>query len=137
MMMMKRVRSTIATLPTGALGGKSEVPEPDLVVRRETCQAWELHSRLEVHEFVCPFYNMAGAQCGCENEPAPDACGPLCGGASLPDPKKEVYGQTCDATVLITSASVRLQNALFVTTHDLVTSRKKIVTALQCWSHNG
>eukprot|EP00985_Skeletonema_marinoi_P017463 scaffold9577_cov95-Skeletonema_marinoi.AAC.1 len=30
-----------------------------------------------------------------------------------------------DATVLITSASVWLQNALFVTTHDLVTSRKQ------------
>eukprot|EP00984_Skeletonema_dohrnii_P008082 scaffold2958_cov162-Skeletonema_dohrnii-CCMP3373.AAC.2 len=44
---------------------------------------------------------------------------------------------SCDATVLITGASVRLQNALFVTTHDLVTSRKKTVTALQCWSHNG
>lgn len=78
-------------------GGKSEVPDPDRVVRQETCQAWELHSRLEVHEVVCPFYNMAGAQCGCENEPSPDACGPLCGGASLPDPKKEVYGQTCES----------------------------------------
>ena len=51
---------------------------------------------------------------------------------------KNVYvSENCDATVLITSASVRLQNALFVTTHDLVTSRKKIVTTLQCWSHNG
>ncbi len=78
--------------------GKVQVPDPDLLVRRESCQAWELHSRLEVHEFVCPFYNMVGAQCGCEeNEPAPDACGPLCGGASLPDPDKEVYGQTCES----------------------------------------
>eukprot|EP00574_Skeletonema_japonicum_P013286 CAMPEP_0201723274 /NCGR_PEP_ID=MMETSP0593-20130828/7384_1 /ASSEMBLY_ACC=CAM_ASM_000672 /TAXON_ID=267983 /ORGANISM="Skeletonema japonicum, Strain CCMP2506" /LENGTH=254 /DNA_ID=CAMNT_0048214363 /DNA_START=225 /DNA_END=986 /DNA_ORIENTATION=- len=40
---------------------------------------------------------MVGAQCGCKNKPAHDACGPLCGGASLPDPKKEVYGQTCDS----------------------------------------
>eukprot|EP00984_Skeletonema_dohrnii_P031174 scaffold23348_cov117-Skeletonema_dohrnii-CCMP3373.AAC.3 len=43
------------------------------------------------------------------------------------------WGYRCDATVLITSASARaVTKALFVTTHDLVTSRKKIVTALQC-----
>jgi hypothetical protein len=79
-------------------GGISEMPDPDLVVRRERCQDWEMHSRLEVHEVVCPFYNMVGAQCGCNNDPAPDACGPLCGvGASLPDPDKEVYGQTCES----------------------------------------
>ena len=79
-------------------GGKKDIPDPDLVVRRETCRDWELHSRLEVHEFVCPFYNMVGAQCGCNNDPASDACGPLCGvGASLPDPEKEVHGQTCES----------------------------------------
>jgi len=77
-------------------GGESEIPDPDLIVRRETCQAWELHSRLEVHEIVCPFYNMTGAQCGCKNKPVSDACGPLCGGESLPNPQKEVYGQTCE-----------------------------------------
>jgi len=78
-------------------GGESEIPDPDLIVRRETCQAWELHSRLEVHEMVCPFYNMTGAQCGCKNKPVSDACGPLCGGESLPNPQKEVYGQTCES----------------------------------------
>eukprot|EP00571_Detonula_confervacea_P005641 CAMPEP_0172321060 /NCGR_PEP_ID=MMETSP1058-20130122/42145_1 /TAXON_ID=83371 /ORGANISM="Detonula confervacea, Strain CCMP 353" /LENGTH=937 /DNA_ID=CAMNT_0013036459 /DNA_START=47 /DNA_END=2860 /DNA_ORIENTATION=+ len=76
----------------------SDVPNPDALVRRETCRGWELHSRLEVHEKICPFYEMAGAQCGCENTPPPDACGPLCGlGGSLPDPEREVQGESCES----------------------------------------
>ena len=74
------------------------LPDADLIVRRETCQGWEMHSRLEVHSFVCPFYHMAGAQCGCDNTPPQDACGPLCGTEGiLPHPEKEVYGETCEA----------------------------------------
>lgn len=78
-------------------GGARELPNPDLLVRRETCQGWEMHSRLEVHSVVCPFYQMAGAHCGCDNEPPEDACGPLCGDASPPDPDLLVHGQTCES----------------------------------------
>lgn len=58
-----------------------------------------MHSRLEVHSIVCPFYHMTGSQCGCEdNAPPQDACGPLCGtDGILPDPTREVHGESCQS----------------------------------------
>lgn len=76
----------------------ASVPDPDALVQRDTCRGWELHSRLEVHEQICPYYDMIGAQCGCENTPSPDACGPLCGAeGGFPDPKREVLGESCES----------------------------------------
>jgi len=77
--------------------GESAIPDLNLIVRRETCQGWEIQSRLEVHSKVCPLYNMVGAQCGCDNTALTDACGPLCGPGqgSVPYPEREVQGETC------------------------------------------
>ena len=47
----------------------SDVPDPGLIVRRETCAGWENQARTEVHSEVCPLYRMTGAMCGCDNEP--------------------------------------------------------------------
>ncbi|KAL7544245.1 hypothetical protein ACHAWF_007618 [Thalassiosira exigua] len=84
--------------PAICQGGDGTIPDPSLVVRRETCFGWEQQSRLEVHLPICPFYQMAGAQCGCENAPPLDACGPLCGpNRTPPDLEMKVYGESCES----------------------------------------
>ena len=79
----------------------SDIPDPDLIARRDTCLNWERTARHEQKEFYCPLYYIAGSMCGCENNLPPEgACGPLCSGVdyrgnSLPAPNKIVLGQSC------------------------------------------
>ena len=71
------------------------VDDPELVVRRDSCAGWEVAARMEVHEQFCPWHAMTGAECGCKNTPAKDACGPLCGENDIPHPEKVFQGQKC------------------------------------------
>ena len=74
----------------------SPVPDLDFISRDVSCQGWEYHARMEFWPQVCPLYHMVGAECGCDNTPPVDACGPLCGaGTNVPNPDKEVLGKTC------------------------------------------
>lgn len=75
----------------------SPIPYPDKVVRGMTCKDWSFFSRLTDHEEMCYFYEMIGAECGCDNTPTSNACGPLCGnGQGLAHPSRKVRGQRCD-----------------------------------------
>ena len=75
----------------------SPILYPDKVVRGMTCKDWSFFSRLTDHEEMCYFYEMIGAECGCDNTPPSNACGTLCGNdQELAHPSRKVRGQRCD-----------------------------------------
>ena len=74
----------------------SPILYPDNVVRGLACKDWSFFSRLTDHPEMCYFYEMIGAECGCNNVPPSNACGPLCGeNYEITNPSQEVRGQTC------------------------------------------
>ncbi len=73
----------------------SPILYPDKVVRGLACKDWSFFSRLTDHPEMCYYYEMIGAECGCNNVPPSNACGPLCGADQVPHPSREIRGQTC------------------------------------------
>lgn len=74
----------------------SPVPYPDLIVQDQSCSEYEIMARFETQEENCGYYDMLGAQCGCDNVAPTGGCGKLCGDEqALPNPDLKVWGQTC------------------------------------------
>jgi len=72
------------------------IPEPGRIVQDQPCREYEIMSIFETQLDNCPYYDMIGELCGCNNEAPMNGCGKLCdAGQELPEPDLIVWGQTC------------------------------------------